>query len=128
MRTVLGLLVALLAACAPARLAPSGDDGSGHVAPSGATARANAAVLGELPFADTRDLEVARRGFIAARRDPVIRNAEGREVWNLERFAFLEGPAPDSVNPANALPGTAALEAHQPVKLAISEVYSPSEE
>jgi len=80
--------------------APEGDDGSGHVAPSARTVRANAAVREALPFEDEQDFEDARRGFLAERADPVIRDARGREVWNVADFAFEDGPAPDSVNPS----------------------------
>jgi alkyl sulfatase BDS1-like metallo-beta-lactamase superfamily hydrolase len=82
------------------QLAASGDDGSGHGAPTEATARANAAVLEELPFADEQDFEDARRGFLAARKEAAIRTDDGRQVWNTDDFRFLDGPAPDSVHPS----------------------------
>jgi alkyl sulfatase BDS1-like metallo-beta-lactamase superfamily hydrolase len=82
------------------RLVPSDDDGTGHTAPSEFTIRANAAVLEKLPFEDQTDFEDARRGLIATRSDPVIRDAAGKEVWNLDEFAFETGDAPDSVNPS----------------------------
>jgi alkyl sulfatase BDS1-like metallo-beta-lactamase superfamily hydrolase len=101
-RTAALALALLLAACAPepAPLAGSGADDSDHAAPSDATARANAAVLERLPFEDESDFEAARRGLLAQRQDPVIRDAEGREVWNLAKFEFQTGPSPDSVNPS----------------------------
>jgi alkyl sulfatase BDS1-like metallo-beta-lactamase superfamily hydrolase len=95
------LLLPILFACGeepPA--APATDETSGHVAPTQATARVNAAVLDALPFADRQDFEDARRGFVAALERPVILDDEGREVWNLERFAFQTGEAPTSVNPS----------------------------
>jgi len=82
------------------RLTPSLDDGSGHTAPSQATVRANAAVLDQLPFEDQTDFTNARRGFIAAREDPRIESDAGGVVWNLDEYAFQQGPAPDSVNPS----------------------------
>ncbi|NNL67979.1 MAG: MBL fold metallo-hydrolase [Myxococcales bacterium] len=60
----------------------------------------NAAVLRALPFEDRQDFEDARRGLIASRKDPVIRDAAGNEVWNLAKYAFQEGDAPASVNPS----------------------------
>jgi len=95
-------IAAVLLACGgdEVPLGPAGDEASGHVAPSAYTAKANAAVLERLPFDDDTDFANARRGFVAAREDPVIRDAEGREVWNLETFAFETGDAPASVHPS----------------------------
>jgi alkyl sulfatase BDS1-like metallo-beta-lactamase superfamily hydrolase len=81
-------------------LASSAADDSKHVEPTPATASANAAVLARLPFEDQTDFEDARRGLLAQREDPVIRDAEGKEVWNLARFDFQTGDAPDSVHPS----------------------------
>jgi alkyl sulfatase BDS1-like metallo-beta-lactamase superfamily hydrolase len=62
---------------------------------------ANAALREALPFDDRQDFEDAQRGFIG-RLDPcVVRDASGRVVWDNERYrAFLQGEAPDSVNPS----------------------------
>jgi alkyl sulfatase BDS1-like metallo-beta-lactamase superfamily hydrolase len=79
---------------------PEGDDGSGHVAPTEFTVKANEAVWDELPFGDERDFLNATAGLIAKRSDPIIRTAEGKEVWNLDRFAFIKGKVPASVNPS----------------------------
>ncbi|MET0852622.1 MAG: alkyl sulfatase dimerization domain-containing protein [Candidatus Rokuibacteriota bacterium] len=65
------------------------------------TAAHNRAVLGVLPFADTQDFEDARRGFIGSLPEVVIRNAEGRVVWSLEEYRFLEAAEPPpTVNPS----------------------------
>ncbi len=57
-------------------------------------------LIAELPFDDTQDFEDARRGFIG-RLDPcVIRAADGRVVWDLDSYRFLEGPAPFTANPS----------------------------
>ncbi len=69
-----------------------------------ATKAANAAVLEQLPFADHRDFENAGRGFIAAIEGGRILNSEGRPVWDMGQFSFIdpspEAPAPDTVNPS----------------------------
>ena len=66
-----------------------------------ATVAANAAVLDNLPFDDTRDFEDVRRGFVATLDDPVIRNARGAPVWNLKAYDFLANEmAPPEVNPS----------------------------
>jgi len=58
------------------------------------------ATISSLPFDDTQDFEDARRGFIG-RLDPcVVRAADGRVVWDNDSYAFLDGPAPDTVNPS----------------------------
>ena len=53
-------------------------------------ASANAAVQAQLPFADRQDFEDATRGFIATVPDP-----SGQD-----RYAFLKGDAPSTVNPS----------------------------
>jgi alkyl sulfatase BDS1-like metallo-beta-lactamase superfamily hydrolase len=61
---------------------------------------ANAALLGTLPFDDANDFEDARRGLLG-RLDPcIIRAADGRVVWDNDSYRFLEGDAPDTVNPS----------------------------
>ena len=67
------------------------------------TRAANAELLNSLPFADRRDFEEAKRGFIAPLPDEgVIKNEQGRPVWDMTRFSFIkEGTvAPDTVNPS----------------------------
>lgn len=99
---LLALAAALaLAACggdeAPA---PVQDATSGHVAPTDRTARANAALRDTLPFEDRADFDAARRGFLGALDPPIVLDDAGGEVWNLARFAFVDGEAPPSVNPS----------------------------
>ncbi len=66
-----------------------------------ATQKANAALLNELDFTDRADFDDAKRGFIAAPTNPIIKDADGREVWNLEAYDFLKGmDAPATVNPS----------------------------
>ncbi|MGD0827918.1 MAG: alkyl sulfatase dimerization domain-containing protein [Desulfobaccales bacterium] len=63
----------------------------------------NDAVLQQLPFANKRDFEDARRGFIAPLPDNgVIRNQEGKPVWDLSGFSFIkeDAAAPETVNPS----------------------------
>ncbi len=67
---------------------------------SEATRAAQAATAAELPPEGTRDGAAATRGFLATRADPVILNAAGKPVWNMAAYAFVAGPAPDTVNPS----------------------------
>ncbi len=57
-------------------------------------------ILEELPFEDTRDFERADQGFIATRKDPVIKNPDGSVAMDLSWFDFLKEDAPATVNPS----------------------------
>jgi alkyl sulfatase BDS1-like metallo-beta-lactamase superfamily hydrolase len=72
---------------------------SNHAEPC--VAARNAAVLGELPFANRQDFVDAERGFIASLPDATIRNEAGRVVWSMADYGFLGADnAPDTVNPS----------------------------
>jgi alkyl sulfatase BDS1-like metallo-beta-lactamase superfamily hydrolase len=97
-RALCALLI-LLAGCRDCP--PSADvDATGHVAPSDLTAAANAAVRDALPFEDRQDFADASRGRIAGDEALVIRDADGRPVWDLPAYGFLDGEPPSSVNPS----------------------------
>jgi len=65
------------------------------------TRAANAAVLDTLDFADRQSFEDAARGLVASRPTLIVKAADGREVWNLPAYAFLESEeSPPSVNPS----------------------------
>lgn len=67
------------------------------------TKKANQALLEQLPFEDKRDFEEAMRGFIAPLPgNGMIKAEDGRIVWDMTRFDFIEGgsDAPDTVNPS----------------------------
>ncbi len=49
---------------------------------------------------DRKDFEFAERGFIATRKDPLIKRPDGRSAFDLSSYAFLEGTAPDTTNPS----------------------------
>jgi alkyl sulfatase BDS1-like metallo-beta-lactamase superfamily hydrolase len=63
------------------------------------TASVNAGVLEALPFDDETDFDDARRGLIAEGSGQIT-DADGRVVWDIDRWSFLEGDAPDSANPS----------------------------
>jgi hypothetical protein len=55
------------------------------------TRAANRGVLDALPFADLQDFEDAQRGgFIATLPEVEITNAQGRVVWSLREYGFLD--------------------------------------
>lgn len=65
------------------------------------TCNHNRALLDVLPFADTQDFADAERGFVATLPEVEIRNEQGRVVWSLRDYAFLNQPeAPPTVNPS----------------------------
>ncbi|PSL02813.1 alkyl sulfatase BDS1-like metallo-beta-lactamase superfamily hydrolase [Haloactinopolyspora alba] len=64
-----------------------------------ATTVANARILETLPFADGTDVENARRGLISESTGKIT-NADGQVVWDLDRWNFLDGAAPDTANPS----------------------------
>ncbi|MEU7564011.1 alkyl/aryl-sulfatase [Streptomyces eurythermus] len=63
-------------------------------------AEANAAVRERFAFDDTRDLEDARRGFLGTAGESVIRDRDGRAVWDLGAYGFLEQDCPETANPS----------------------------
>ena len=67
---------------------------------SPATNAAQQAAATRLPADGTRDAEFSRRGFLATRRDPIITGANGKPVWDLAAYAFVDGPAPATVHPS----------------------------
>ncbi len=67
---------------------------------SPATIAAQREAAATLPADGTRDAEFVKRGFLATRNDPLIRNAQGDVVWNLAAYDFVEGKAPDTVHPS----------------------------
>lgn len=64
-----------------------------------ATAERNRAMVDALPFDDTADFEAANHGLVARRDSLSITGAAG-PVWNADPWSFLEGEAPESVNPS----------------------------
>jgi alkyl sulfatase BDS1-like metallo-beta-lactamase superfamily hydrolase len=57
-------------------------------------------VLNFLDFKDSSDFQNARRGFMATRQDPIIRNSDGTVAYKLNEFDFLQTIAPASANPS----------------------------
>jgi hypothetical protein len=59
-------------------------------APSKFTLETLAKAKANLPFADTRDLEEQKKGFIAPMKDLKIMADAGHVAWDMERFQFLD--------------------------------------
>ncbi|ABQ34913.1 alkyl/aryl-sulfatase [Bradyrhizobium sp. BTAi1] len=58
-------------------------------------------MLDALPFADTADFADAARGFLGTIEDAKVTTAQGRTVWSLAPYSFLDAEdAPPTVNPS----------------------------
>ena len=100
---VAAIVVSLLGGCREEVAAPPAGgppDAQGNSAASQHTRDANAAVARALPLADQQDFEDARRGLVASDPEVVIENAAGKRIWDTSAYAFVDGDAPDSVNPS----------------------------
>lgn len=89
------LLPALLATTSPALANTAAEKPA-----SQATIEAQKAVAASLPAEDGRDAQFADQGFIATRADPIIVTKDGKPVWNLGAYDWVEGEAPPTVNPS----------------------------
>ncbi len=67
---------------------------------SKATAAAQLGVAADLPAEDGRDIAFADKGYLGTLADPIIKNKDGKPVWNLDAYAWMDGKAPDTVNPS----------------------------
>lgn len=66
---------------------------------SESTRQSNQQWLQRLPFDERGDFDNARRGLLESVEQPVL-SADGKTVWDLQRYAFLNGEAPATVNPS----------------------------
>ena len=57
-------------------------------------------LLESLPFSDTQDFTDAQRGFLGRREPSAVTADDGRVVWDNGTYSFLDGDAPDTVNPS----------------------------
>ena len=53
-----------------------------------------------LPFQDTQDFDDVSRGLLGRRTPNAVTAADGRVVWDNDTYDFLQGEAPDTVNPS----------------------------
>src|SRR5690606_28882886 len=67
---------------------------------SDATRAANAAFAQTLPWADREDEDFANSGFIAGPEIASIGAPDGRVIWDFRAYDFLQGEAPETVNPS----------------------------
>ena len=94
-------LIALFSAAALAAGGASAAPNLAQKEAEPATAAANEKLLSELPFANRQDFEDARRGFVATIPNGEVKAPDGRVIWSMEGFKFLEKDrAPATVNPS----------------------------
>ncbi len=80
--------------------APAGADKFGFTAPSASTQQAQAAVARSLPLADAQAFEDAKRGLVASEPKLRIKGSDGKWIWDMPAFDFVQGEAPPAVNPS----------------------------
>lgn len=90
-------LFALLLACEGQS---DGTGAQGNSAATEATIAANQKIREELDFKDRQDFEDASRGLIAAPESLTIGGPGGADIWDMPSYSFIEGEAPDTVNPS----------------------------
>ncbi len=94
------LAATLLAACCFASACSDDVGDQGNTAATKATQKVNNAVASRLDLADQQDFLDARRGFIAAPEALRVTGPDGALVWDMPAYDFIQGDAPDSVNPS----------------------------
>ena len=111
-RRVVGLGAAALAAIGVGATASCSSDGAsggsgGKVDPPANqteagkhVVEANRKVRDALPFSDTADFADADRGFLRALEPGVVKDAQGKTVWDNDSYGFLRDECPPSVNPS----------------------------
>ena len=56
--------------------------------------------MSDLPFDDRADFENAERGRIDALDPCLVQAADGRVVWDLRPYSYLDAECPPTVNPS----------------------------
>ena len=64
------------------------------------TRQGNLAVYQQLPFADKTGFDDAQRGFMGTIASGTFKADDGCTSWDLNKYSFLKGEAPDTVNPS----------------------------
>ena len=93
-------LLALLLACEREQPTDTTIGSQGNTPATDATIFANARVQEELNLGDQTDFEDARRGLIAVPTALEVMGPEDSIVWDMPSYDFIQGEAPDTVNPS----------------------------
>ncbi|MEL7540490.1 MAG: hypothetical protein AAGJ51_06270 [Pseudomonadota bacterium] len=106
---IAGLGIALLASCGASNEIAEAPEPSAAAIEAGlpalgtateATKQANSALAARLDLSPGSDGEDARRDRLSFIQDEAILNADGEVVWAIPQFEFLDGDAPETVNPS----------------------------
>ncbi|MFE3258497.1 alkyl/aryl-sulfatase [Nocardia sp. NPDC059091] len=100
-------LVAAGVGAAVAGCDSNGDNGSAAerttkdpVDPSGHIVDQQHQAQSALPFSDKQDFTDTDKGFIAKLEPDVVKDANGKVVWDNESYGFIQGTCPNSVHPS----------------------------
>ena len=93
-------LLALLLACEREQPTDTTIGAQGNTPATNATIFANAKVRKELNLGDQTDFEDARRGLIAVPTALEVAGPGDSIVWDMPSYDFIQGEAPDTVNPS----------------------------
>jgi alkyl sulfatase BDS1-like metallo-beta-lactamase superfamily hydrolase len=93
------LALALVITVTPAALVAAQDMNSPKPA-SEATMNAQHVTAASLPDDDGRDAAFADQGYLGTLADPIVRTKDGKPVWNLNAYSWMDGASPDTVNPS----------------------------
>ena len=93
-------LLTLLLACEREQPTDTTIGSQGNTPATNATMLANAKVREELNLGDQRDFEDARRGLIAVPTALEVAGPGDSIVWDMPSYDFIQGEAPDTVNPS----------------------------
>jgi alkyl sulfatase BDS1-like metallo-beta-lactamase superfamily hydrolase len=96
-RAIAKILLVVTIFAGPPAMAQQGTESKGATAN---TERTNAAVRQAMTMNDKQDVEDATRGLMAQLKDPIVKAADGRVVWNTLRYEFVKGDPPATVNPS----------------------------
>jgi alkyl sulfatase BDS1-like metallo-beta-lactamase superfamily hydrolase len=96
---LISTLCALLLAC-QGKPADTSQGAQGNTPATEATIRANSKVREALDLGNQRDFEDARRGLIAAPEPLTVAGPNGATIWDRPSYDFVNGAAPDTVNPS----------------------------
>ena len=93
-------LFVLLLACEREQATDTLIGAQGNTPATETTILANAQVREELNLSDQTDFDDASRGLIATPTSLRIPGPEGSPVWDMPSYDFIQGDAPDTVNPS----------------------------